>query len=262
VMREPARQLERLRKAGSTPTRGGSGPLTRAWPPKHCWAKASARAGSLAGRLMVKRLPSGVVFGRLQDGHGRISSCEPAICWGEESSTGSRTSDRRSHRREGTDLQDPAREITLEVQSFQLLTKSLRPLTREVARAEGCRDSISPAICRPHRNPAVRDVFRARTRSSPPMRGYSTNAISSMSTHRCCQEVPAVARAALCHPSQLARPRPVPPDCAGATPEAVAGWGFERVYEVGGCFATRSVTATQPDHAARVLPGLRRTTTT
>src|SRR2546428_14054116 len=72
-MRDRREKLERLRAAGVDP-------YSRGFHPTHSTDAAKAllgdaertEPGSVAGRLMVTRLPGGVVFADLQDGRGRI----------------------------------------------------------------------------------------------------------------------------------------------------------------------------------------------
>src|SRR6202158_5498069 len=138
-MRDRREKLERMRAAGSEP-------YSRGFRPTHTSVAARELLGeaertepvSLAGRLMVKRLQGGVVFADLQDGHGRIQLMASRDKIGEEEFarfadldpgdiigvTGPIFKTRRG-------------EITVEVQSFQLLTKSLRPVPKKMRGLKG-----------------------------------------------------------------------------------------------------------------------------
>src|SRR5438477_9038944 len=129
-MRDRREKLERLRASGIDP-------YARGFHPTHSTDAAKALLGdaertepvSVAGRLMVKRLQGGLVFADLQDGRGRIQLMANRNVLGDENFarfadldvgdivgvTGPIFKTRRG-------------EITLEVHSFQLLTKSLRPM--------------------------------------------------------------------------------------------------------------------------------------
>src|SRR5438128_6200739 len=129
-MRDRREKLERLRASGIDP-------YARGFQPTHTTVAAKALLGdaertdpvTLAGRLMVKRLQGGLVCGDLQDARGRIQLMANRNVLGDENFarfadldvgdivgvTGPIFKTRRG-------------EITLEVHSFQLLTKSLRPL--------------------------------------------------------------------------------------------------------------------------------------
>jgi lysyl-tRNA synthetase class 2 len=173
VMRDRREKLERLRASGVDP-------YSRGFRPTHNSVAAKALLGdsertepvSLAGRLMVKRLQGGVAFADLQDSHGRIQLMASREILGEEEF------------RRFADL-DPGDiigvtgpifktrrgEITLEVRSFQLLTKSLRPLPEKWHGLKDVEIRYRQRYVDLIANPAVREVFRARTKIITAIRG-------------------------------------------------------------------------------------------
>ncbi|HEX9362781.1 MAG TPA: OB-fold nucleic acid binding domain-containing protein, partial [Candidatus Dormibacteraeota bacterium] len=123
-------KVERLRASGIDP-------YSRGFKPTHSTVAAKELIGdeertlpvAVAGRLMVKRQQGGLVFADLQDGKGRIQLMANRAILGDEEFA----------RFADLDLGDiigvigpifrtKRGEITVEVQSFQLLTKSLRPM--------------------------------------------------------------------------------------------------------------------------------------
>src|ERR1700681_4350868 len=129
-MRDRREKLERLRASGVDP-------YSRGFRPTHSSVAAKELLGesersepvSVAGRLMVKRLQGGVVFADLQDGHGRIQLMASREILGEEEF--SRFADLDPGDIVGVTgpfFRTRRGEVTVEVRSFQLLTKSLRPL--------------------------------------------------------------------------------------------------------------------------------------
>src|SRR5438874_3578510 len=129
-MRDRLDKVERLRAAGIDP-------YSRGFQPTHGSEAAKALLGdaertpqvAVAGRLMIKRQQGGLVFADLQDGQGRIQLMANRSIVGDEEFA----------RFADLDLGDiigvsgpifrtKRGEITVEVHSFQLLTKSLRPL--------------------------------------------------------------------------------------------------------------------------------------
>src|SRR3989442_10797205 len=124
------KKLERLRAAAIDPS-------SRGFKPTHSTAAAKALLGdgertepvAVAGRLMVKRLMGGSAFADLQDEAGRLQLFASREILGERDFDlfadldagdliGAKGPIFRTRRGEGT----------LEIHSFQLLTKSLRPL--------------------------------------------------------------------------------------------------------------------------------------
>src|SRR6202162_5571489 len=129
VMRDRREKLERLRASGIDP-------YSRGFRPTQSTQEAKALLGdsertepvAVAGRLMVKRLQGGVVFADLQDGEGRIQLRANRDKLGEEEFN--RFADLDPGDIIGVTVpifRTRRGEITLEVQTFQLLTTSLRP---------------------------------------------------------------------------------------------------------------------------------------
>src|ERR1700686_246565 len=124
-MRDRRDKLDRLRAAGIDP-------YSRGFRPTHSSQVAKAQLGenertdpvAVAGRLMVKRLQGGVVFADLQDGEGRIQLMASRDKVGEEEFA--RFADLDAGDLIGVTgpiFRTKRGEVTLEVQSFQLLTK-------------------------------------------------------------------------------------------------------------------------------------------
>src|SRR5438270_8299366 len=165
-MRDRREKLERLRA-------GGADPSPRGCQPNHTTEAAKALLGdaertepvSLAGRLMVKRLQGGLVFADLQDGRGRIQLMANRNVLGEEEF--SRFADLDVGDIVGVTgpiFRTRRGETTLEVQSFQLLTKSLRPMPEKWHGLKDVETRYRQRYVDLIANPDVRDVFVARAR--------------------------------------------------------------------------------------------------
>jgi lysyl-tRNA synthetase class 2 len=173
VLKDRRAKLERLRASGVDP-------YSRGFRPTHSSEAARDLLGetektppvSLAGRLMIKRLQGGLVFADLRDGKGRIQLMASREILGEEEFekfadldpgdiigvTGPIFRTRRG-------------EVTVEVHSFQLLTKSLRPLPEKWHGLKDVEIRYRQRYVDLIANPQVRDVFRARTRIITAQRG-------------------------------------------------------------------------------------------
>src|SRR6202158_6387306 len=129
-MRDRREKLERLRASGIDPYSRGCGPTQTSQAAKALVGDSERpEPVAVAGRLMVKRLQGGVVFADLQDGEGRIQLMANRDKLGEDELN--RFADLDPGDIIGVTgpiFRTGRGEITLEVQSFQLLTKSLRPL--------------------------------------------------------------------------------------------------------------------------------------
>ncbi|MFI4972697.1 MAG: OB-fold nucleic acid binding domain-containing protein, partial [Hyphomicrobiales bacterium] len=161
VMRDRREKLERLRASGIEPYSRGFRPTQTTQSARDLLGE-SERTGqvSLAGRLMVKRVQGGLVFADVQDGRGRIQLMATRELLGDEEfgrfadldagdivgATGPVFRTRRG-------------EVTLEVQSFQLLTKSLRPLPEKWHGLKDVEIRYRQRYVDLIANPQVRDVF-------------------------------------------------------------------------------------------------------
>ena len=172
-MRDRREKLERLRAAGVDP-------YARGFHPTHSTEAAKALLGdadrteqvSLAGRLMVKRLQGGLVFADLQDGRGRIQLMATRNVLGEEEF--SRFADLDVGDIIGVTgpiFRTKRGEITLEVNSFQLLTKSLRPMPEKWHGLKDVEIRYRQRYVDLIANPQVREVFRARSKIITSIRG-------------------------------------------------------------------------------------------
>lgn len=173
VMRDRREKLERLRAAGIDP-------YARGFRPTHTTEAAKALLGdaertepvSLAGRLMVKRLQGGLVFADLQDGAGRIQLMANRNVLGEEELARFADLDAGDFIGvTGPVFRTKRGEITLEVQSFRLLTKSLRPLPEKWHGLKDVEIRYRQRYVDLIANPQVRAVFRARSKVITAMRG-------------------------------------------------------------------------------------------
>ena len=172
-MRDRREKLERLRAAGVDP-------YSRGFQPTHSTEAAKGLLGdsertqpvSLAGRLMVKRLQGGLVFADLQDGRGRIQLMANRNILGEDEF--SRFADLDAGDIIGVTgpiFRTKRGEITLEVRSFKLLTKSLRPLPEKWHGLKDVEIRYRQRYVDLIANPQVREVFRARSKIITAIRG-------------------------------------------------------------------------------------------
>jgi len=239
VIRDRRKKLERLRTAGIDP-------YSREFKPTHSTAEARALLGdsertepvSLAGRLMVKRLLGGSAFADLQDQAGRIQLMASRDILGEGTFdlfaeldpgdligvTGPIFRTRRG-------------EVTLEIRSFQLLTKSLRPLPEKWHGLKDVEIRYRQRYVDLIANPEVRDVFRARTKIIASLRGLLDGRGFLEVETPVLQEVPGGghARPFVTHHEALDRDLYLRIALELHLKRLLVG-GFERVYEIGRVF--------------------------
>ena len=238
-MRDRREKLERLRAAGVDP-------YSRGFLPTHSTESAKALLGdaertepvSLAGRLMVKRLQGGLVFADLQDGHGRIQLMATRNILGDEEFA--RFADLDVGDIVGVTgpiFRTKRGEITLEVHSLQLLTKSLRPLPEKWHGLKDVEIRYRQRYVDLIANPQVREVFRARSRMITSIRGLLDERGFIDVETPVLQEVPGGghARPFLTHHNSLDRDLYLRIALELHLKRLLVG-GFERVYEVGRVF--------------------------
>ena len=239
VIRDRRKKLERLRAAGIET-------YSRGFKPTHSTAGARALLGdrertdpvSLAGRLMVKRLLGGSAFADLQDQAGRIQLLASRDILGE--ATFELFADLDPGDLIGVSgpiFRTRRGEVTLEAHSFQLLTKSLRPLPEKWHGLKDVEIRYRQRYVDLIANPEVRDVFRARTRIIAALRGLLDGRGFLEVETPVLQEVPGGghARPFVTHHEALNRDLYLRIALELHLKRLLVG-GFERVYEIGRVF--------------------------
>jgi lysyl-tRNA synthetase class 2 len=238
-MRDRRKKLERLRSAGVDP-------YSRGFKPNHSTTEARAMLGegdrtdpiALAGRLMVKRLHGGSAFADLQDGAGRIQLFASRDILGEKAFDLFADLDPGDVIGvNGPMFRTRRGEPTLEVHSYQLLTKALRPLPEKWHGLKDIEIRYRQRYVDLIANPEVREVFRARTKIIASMRHLLDERGFIEVETPVLQEVPGGghARPFLTHHNSLDRDLYLRIALELHLKRLLVG-GFERVYEVGRVF--------------------------
>ncbi len=239
VIRDRRKKLERLRAAGIEA-------YSRGFKPTHSTAAAKALLAdsertapvAVAGRLMVKRLMGGSAFADLQDEAGRLQLFASRDILGERDfdlfadlDAGDLIGAR------GPIFRTRRGEITLEVHSFQLLTKSLRPLPEKWHGLKDVEIRYRQRYVDLIANPEVRDVFRARTKIIAGLRRLLDQRGFLEVETPVLQEVPGGghARPFITHHEALDRDLYLRIALELHLKRLMVG-GFERVYELGRVF--------------------------
>jgi len=239
VIRDRRKKLERLRAAGVDP-------YSRGFKPTHSTAAARALIGAnertepiaLAGRLMVKRLMGGSAFADLQDQAGRIQLFASREILGERDFDLFADLDAGDLIGvKGPIFRTRRGEVTLEIHSFQLLTKSLRPLPEKWHGLKDVEIRYRQRYVDLIANPEVREVFRARTKIIASLRSLLDGRGFLEVETPVLQEVPGGghARPFVTHHEALNRDLYLRIALELHLKRLLVG-GFERVYEIGRVF--------------------------
>jgi lysyl-tRNA synthetase class 2 len=238
-MRDRRKKLERLRAAGIDP-------YSRGFKPTHSTAEARALLGegdrtdpvAVAGRIMLKRLHGASAFADLQDGAGRLQLFASRDILGEKAfELFSDLDPGDVIGAKGPMFRTRRGESTVEVHSFQLLTKALRPLPEKWHGLKDIEIRYRQRYVDLIANPEVREVFRARTRIISALRAlFDDRGFLEVETP-VLQEVPGGghARPFLTHHNSLDRDLYLRIALELHLKRLLVG-GFERVYEVGRVF--------------------------
>ena len=238
-MRDRRKKLERLRAAGIDPYSRGFRPTQSTTQARDLLGEGDrSDPVAVAGRMMVKRLHGGSAFADLQDGVGRIQLFASRDILGEAAFDLFADLDPGDIIGvKGPMFRTRRGEPTVEVHSFQLLTKALRPLPEKWHGLKDIEIRYRQRYVDLIANPEVRQVFRARTQIITAIRRlFDEREFIEVETPM-LQEVPGGghARPFLTHHNSLDRDLYMRIALELHLKRLLVG-GFERVYEFGRVF--------------------------